>query len=170
MKRIMSPNAAEIKSLVDTALGNQKADLAIVNGDLVNVYTGELIKGWSVAIKGQRIAYVGTDAGHTIGPQTEVIDASGKTLIPGFIEGHTHLLWWYSLEEFIKYAMRGGTTTIITETLEIAFPLGANGIIEFLESAKEQPIKVFGTAPPMPTISPTAEARARVGSRPVPDG
>ena len=160
MKRIMSPSAAEIKSLVNTALGNEKADLAIVNGDLVNVYTGELLKGWSVAIKGERIAYVGNDASHAVGPRTEVINASGKTLVPGLIDGHTHLLWWYSLEEFLKYAMRGGTTTIITETIEIAFPLGYQGIIEFLESAKDQPIKVFATVPPMPTISPAAEARA----------
>jgi adenine deaminase len=140
-------------------LGNEKADLAVVNGDVVNVYTRELLRGWSVAIKGERIAYVGNDASHTIGPQTRVIDASGKTLIPGLIDGHTHL-WLYSLGEFLQYAIRGGTTTIVTETMEIAFPLGDQGVTEFLESAKDQPIKIFATAPSMVTISPAAEARA----------
>lgn len=80
MKRMTSSCEAEIRSLVNVALGNEKADLAVVNGDLVNVYTRELLRGWSVAIKGERIAYVGNDASHTIGPQTRVIDASGKTL------------------------------------------------------------------------------------------
>jgi len=159
MGRIAAPSAAEIRSLVNTALGDEKADLVVVNGDLVNVYTSELLRGWSVAIKGERIAYVGNDASHTIGPQTRVIDASGKTLIPGLIDGHTHLLF-YSLGEFLQYAMRGGTTTIVTETMELAFPLGYQGITEFLASAKGQPIKIFATAPPMVTISPTTEAHA----------
>ncbi|MCL0098459.1 hypothetical protein M1O16_01135 [Dehalococcoidia bacterium] len=55
--------------------------------------------------------------------------------------------------------MRGGTTTIVTETMEIAFPLGYQGVTEFLESAKDQPIKIFATAPPMVTMSPATEAR-----------
>jgi len=160
MRRITAPDAAEIRSLVNVALGNEKADLVVVNGDLVNVYTRELLRGWSVAIKGERISYVGNDASHTIGPQTRVIDASGKTLIPGLIDGHTHLISFYSLGEFLQYAMRGGTTTIVTETTEIAFPLGYQGVTEFLESAKDQPIKIFATAPPMNTISPATEARA----------
>ncbi|MFP3974755.1 MAG: adenine deaminase C-terminal domain-containing protein, partial [Dehalococcoidia bacterium] len=146
---------------MNTALGNEKADLVITNGDLINVYTGELLKGQSVSIKGERIAYVGEDAGHTIGSQTEVIDASGKILIPGLIDGHAHILGFlYSPHEFLRYAMCGGTTTIITETMEIAFPLGHQGIIEFLESVKSQPIKIFATVPSMVTISPSAEAEA----------
>ncbi|MDY6911860.1 MAG: adenine deaminase C-terminal domain-containing protein [Chloroflexota bacterium] len=160
MKQKTSLDADRIRSLTNVALGTEHADLVISSGDLVNVYTGELLKGWSVAIKGERIAYVGNDVSHTVGPETKVIDASGKTLIPGLIDGHTHLLWWYSLEEFLKYAMRGGTTTIITETLELAFPLGIDGITEFLEIADNQPIKIFATAPPMPSLSPIAEALA----------
>jgi len=39
---------------------------------------------------GGRIAFVGSDIAHTIGPETEVINAQGKTLIPGLIDGHTH--------------------------------------------------------------------------------
>ena len=103
---------------------------------------------------------MGNDAGHTIGSHTEIIDASGKTLIPGLIDGHTYLAWYYTLEEFLKYAVKGGTTTIITETVELSFPLGYEGIMEYLESAKDQPIKIFFTVPPMPNISPLAESRA----------
>ena len=34
-------NLLKRTELIETALGNEKADLAIVNGMLVNVYTGE---------------------------------------------------------------------------------------------------------------------------------
>ena len=63
----------ERTALIKTASGSEKADLAIVNGTLVNVYTGELLEGYGVAVKGERIAYTGKDVGRTIGPDTEVV-------------------------------------------------------------------------------------------------
>jgi adenine deaminase len=150
VRKNISPNSEQIKSLVNVALGNEKADLAIINGDVVNVYTGEILMGWAVATKGEWIAYVGEDASHTIGPETTVIDASGKTLIPGFIDGHAHVLHTHcTIDEFLKYVIKTGTTTIISETLDIAFTLGYEGVIDFLESVKDQPIKIFATAPSM---------------------
>ena len=56
-----------------------KADLAIVNCNLLNVYSGELLEGWEVAVKGKMIAYVGKEIRSAIGTKTEVIDAKGKT-------------------------------------------------------------------------------------------
>jgi len=52
--------------LVDVALGRAQADLVIENGRLIDVYSGE-IRAASVAIRGERIAYVGADASHTPG-------------------------------------------------------------------------------------------------------
>ena len=84
---------ADIAALMSVALGREAADLVVTNARLVNVYTAEIEDHRSVAVKGHWIAYVGPDAGHTVGPETEVIDAAGKTLIPGFIEGpHPHRL------------------------------------------------------------------------------
>lgn len=146
--------------LIKVALGEAEADLAIVNGDVVNVYTGEIIKRASVLIKGDRIASVGSDVGKAIGPSTRVIDATGKTLIPGLIDGHTHIDFIFSISEVLRYAIKGGTTTIITETAEMAHAVGYEGIIHFLRSIKDQPIKVFVTAPPMVTLSPVTEEHA----------
>ncbi len=56
--------------LVDVAMGRRSAELVIRNGRWVNVHSGEIIPGTDVAITGGRIAYVGEDAGHTIGEQT----------------------------------------------------------------------------------------------------
>jgi adenine deaminase len=149
-----------MQELVKVALGEAEADLAIVNGDIVNVYTGEVVKGDTVLIKGDKIAYVGKNAGKSIGPATRVIDAAGKTLIPGLIDGHTHLDFIYSLTELLRYAMKGGTTTIITEVSGFVFPLGYQGIIEFLRSARNQPVKIFITAPAMVTVNPAAKEHA----------
>lgn len=142
--------------LIEVALGQEKADLAVVNARLVNVYTGEILDNSSISIKGKWIAAVGNDLEYSIGANTEVIDAGGKTVIPGLIDGHTHLAWLYTAYEFLKYAMNGGTTTIITETME-PFPVsGYDGVVDFLESLKDQPIKIFSTAPFMASISDAA--------------
>lgn len=154
--RSMSPET--IRSLINVALGKEKADLVVKGGNLVNVYTGEIQKGYSVAVKGERIAYVGENASHTIGTDTTVIDASGKTIIPGLVDAHTHMLSIINPPEYIKFAMFHGTTTIITEIQEVAFPLGLRGARFFLDYLREQPIKFFATAPPLVTPSNTARA------------
>lgn len=151
----------KMQGLIKVAVGEAEADLAIVNGAIVNVYTSEVLKGQTVLIKGGKIAYVGKDAGKDIGSSTQIIDATGKTLIPGFIDGHTHIDCQYSISEFLRYAMKGGTTTIITETSNIAFPLkGYRGMVEFINSTKNQPIKIFITVSPMISMSPTAKEHA----------
>ncbi|MFH1350972.1 MAG: adenine deaminase C-terminal domain-containing protein [Pseudomonadota bacterium] len=145
-------NAKEMVKLRSVALGEEKADLAIINGDLVNVYSGELLKGQSVVVKGAWIAYVGPDPDPAIGPDTEVIDASGKVIIPGLIDGHTHMIWYCTPDEFIRYAARGGTTTFITETMELA-GLGYEALLEYLQALEDQPVKIFVTIPPTITLS-----------------
>ncbi len=142
--------------LIQVALGNRKADLVVTGGRLLNVYTGELLENASVSVKGSWIAHVGPDGSHTIGPKTEVIDAAGKVLIPGLIDGHTHLAWLCCVDEFLKHALPGGTTTIITEAME-PFPVaGLDGVVDFLDSLKDQPAKIFATAPFMASISRAA--------------
>ena len=145
------------RQLMGVALGDVQADLAIVNGSIVNVYTGEVIRGDTVLIKGDKVAYVGKNAQQSIGSDTQIIDATGKILIPGLIDGHTHLLnGLYSINEVLRYAIKGGTTTIISESMEFGFSMGYQGILEFLKSARNQPVKVYATAPPMVSISPVA--------------
>ena len=158
MSKLSSRSAVHnMKEVMKVSLGEAEADLAIVNGNIVNVYTGEVLAGDIVLIKGDKIAYVGKNADKSIGSITQVIDATGKTLIPGLIDGHTHLDFIYSVSELAKYAIKGGTTTIITEVSGFVFPLGYQGIIEFLRSARNQLIKIFVTAPSMVTINPAAK-------------
>jgi adenine deaminase len=144
------------ENLIDVALGRTPGDLAIVNARLVNVYTGEILDNQSVCTSGERIACVGPDVGHAIGDGTTVIDAGGATLIPGLIDGHAHIAWLFTAGEFLKYAASGGTTAIVTETLE-AYPVaGIAGVLDFLSSLKDQPIKFFATAAAMVSTSRAA--------------
>ncbi len=143
----------DIKKLMAVSLAQQPADLAVVNARLLNVYTGELLENQAICTCGPWIAYVGENPGKSIGPHTEVVDAAGKTVIPGLIDGHTHLAWMATPDEFLKHIMIGGTTTIVTEVLE-AYPVaGLDGTIELIESLQDQPIKCFCTAPAMVSIS-----------------
>lgn len=151
--RTFQKDEKEIRILMDVAQGKKKASLAVVNARLMNVYTGEYQEEMSVCVRGKWIAYVGTEPEPIIGKETEVIDAGGKTVIPGLIDGHTHLIQLFHPGEFLKYAIKGGTTTIVTETLE-AFPImGLEGVREILRAFKNQPVKIFATAPPMISIS-----------------
>jgi adenine deaminase len=146
----------DLRSLMDVALGKEEADLVIVNAKLINVYTAEILEHYAVAVKGEWIAYVGETPEAFIGPSTEVVDAAGRLLAPGLIDGHAHLAWLFGIEEFLKYAVPGGTTTIITESLEPYPVSGLAGVLDFLASLRDQPIKLFATAPPMVSISTKA--------------
>ncbi|MBU1340919.1 MAG: amidohydrolase family protein, partial [Proteobacteria bacterium] len=141
------------KELINVAAGIQKADLVISNCRILNVYTKELIDDHSICIKDKWIACVSRDAKSRTGPDTKTIDADQMTVIPGLIDGHTHLANYFSAKEFLPYAIAGGVTCLVTETLE-AYPVaGLKGVIDFIESYQNQPVKVFSTAPVM--ISPS---------------
>ncbi|MBU0462390.1 MAG: amidohydrolase family protein [Proteobacteria bacterium] len=141
------------KALMDVAVGTQKADLVISNCRILNVYTGEIMDDHSIYIKDKWIACVSRDETDRTGPNTKVIDAKGMTVIPGLIEGHTHLANYFCAKEFLPHAMTGGTTCIVTETLEAYTVGGLKGVIDFIESYQDQPVKVFSLAPVMISIS-----------------
>lgn len=76
-----------------TQNSSEEADLVIHDA---KVYTVDPQRPWAdaVAIKGDRISWVGDESGAKtkIGPSTRIIDAGGKMLLPGFIDSHFHVL------------------------------------------------------------------------------
>jgi adenine deaminase len=157
-----STSKDKIRELMKVALGEALADLAIVNGDVVNVFTGEVLKGNTVLIKGDTIAYVGRNVVKSIGPSTQVIDAKGKTLIPGLIDSHTHIDEICLVSELVKCALKGSTTTIITEVATIGSLLGYQGVLEFLKATRNQPVKIFTTVPPVVSTSLSTNESAAI--------
>jgi len=146
------------RRLVETALGNEPADLVIQNGTLLDVYTGRLIPERSVAVKGEWIACVGPNASHCIGDDTAVIHADGRLMSPGYIDSHTHISYLFDLSDFLAEAIPGGATTYVTEAENYAFAMGAEGFRMFLEQSRNRPVKIYSLIPPMITVSPASEA------------
>jgi adenine deaminase len=135
-----------VKASLGTTAGDA-ADLVVRGGTLLNVYSGEWLEGWGVAIRGERIVALGPDLSHAIGPGTAVLDAAGKYLTPGLIDGHTHLDNIQSLHEFLHVAIPQGLTTVITELVHATNVAGAAGFRAFLAGMEELPILVYTTAP-----------------------
>lgn len=80
--------ARERARLSAVARADVTADRYIRGGLLLNVYTGEIYPA-NVAIAGERIAYVGLRE-DMVGPRTDFVEATGRTLVPGYIEPHAH--------------------------------------------------------------------------------
>ena len=66
-------------------------DLVLLNGTVITMEAAQK-EASAVAVTNGRIVYVGTDeeARGLAGPETELIDLRGQTLLPGFIESHMH--------------------------------------------------------------------------------
>ena len=135
------------KKLSAVALGREKADMVITNANLINVCTKEIIPNTDVAIVCGRIALV-KDAKHCIGEKTQVIDASGSYLAPGFLDGHIHVeSSMMSVREYAKAVVPHGTTGIYMDPHEICNVLGMDGVKYMIESGKTTPLKNMVTMP-----------------------
>lgn len=141
--------------LINVAQGREKAHLAVLHGTIANVYSGEMLENQGICVWDRWIAYVGPNPDRAVGPETTVIDARGKTVIPGLIDSHTHLAGsLYAPDAFLRCVIPGGTTAVVTETAEPYTVLGHDGVADFMDAFADQPIHAFATAPPIASISP----------------
>ena len=145
-------------NLIDVATGRKTADMVINNGKWVNVHSGEIIENSDVAIVSGRIAYVGSDASHTIGKQTQVIDASGQFLVPGLCDGHMHVeSGMITVTEFARAVIPHGTTTMFIDPHEIANVLGLTGVKLMHDETLDLPINIFVQVPSCVPSAPGLE-------------
>ena len=83
----------------------------------MNVFTGELQERVDVAMSHGRIAYIGS-ADHTIGEGTQVIEANGRFISPGLLDGHMHVeSTMLTVTEFAKAAIVTGTTGVYMDPM-----------------------------------------------------
>lgn len=157
--------------LAKVALGEEPAELVIKNGTLVNVYSGELQEGVDVAISAGRVAFVG-DADYTIGEATRVIDAAGRYIAPGLLDGHMHVeSTMMTVTEFAKAALVKGTTGVFMDPHEIANVFGAEGVRWMHEEGRQLPLKVFTTYPScVPATDGLEDAGASIEVKDVEEG
>jgi adenine deaminase len=148
----------DTKILVDCAMGRVPADLVIRNGRWVCVQSGEMIPDTDVAIKDGRIAAVGPNVHQTIGPDTRVIDAAGRYLVPGLLDGHMHVeSGMLTVGEFVRVALPHGTTGMFIDPHEIANVLGMRGVRLMVDEGALQPVHVFVQVPSCVPSAPGLE-------------
>ena len=147
--------------LIAVAAGREQADRVFRNCKLVNVQTREVLYGWQVAIAEGRFAYVGADASHCIGEDTEIFDVNGRYLIPGLCDGHMHIeSGMLTPAEFAAAVIPHGTTTMFTDPHEIANVLGLEGVRMMHDEALMQPVNIFTQ---MPSCAPSAPGLETTG-------
>lgn len=122
--------ARELASSV--AQGARPADLVLQGGRVVDVFNQRIFAA-DIAVAGDRIALIG-DVESAIGTETQVIDCSGRTLIPGLIEPHFHIGGsQLAVERLAEILVRHGTTALSTCFYEVAIISGVESVEAQLE-------------------------------------
>ena len=135
--------------------------MVVRNAQLVNVHSREVLKDWQVAVVAGRVAYIGPDASHCIGAETDVIDAAGRYLIPGLCDAHMHIeSGMLTPAEFAAAVIPHGTTTMFTDPHEIANVLGLRGVRMMHDEALMQPVNIYTQ---MPSCAPSAPGLETTG-------
>ena len=123
-----------LKRLIDTAAGRIPADLVIRNGIVADVYTGRFIEK-DLAITEGLIAALG-EPGTCKG--SEVFDAQGQYVLPGFIDSHIHIeSSFLSPGELGRLLLPLGTCTIIADPHEIVNVCGIAGLNYMLTASED---------------------------------
>ncbi|AGL03384.1 adenine deaminase C-terminal domain-containing protein [Desulfoscipio gibsoniae] len=140
----MGKTVADMQKIVAVAAGKGAADLYIEGGSLVNVFTGEIYPA-NIAVFQGKIAYVGNSR-KMVGPRTEIIDASGCYLCPGFIEVHTHPWMVYTPATMVEVHLALGTTTFVCDNLFFYAYLGADGFLRIMKALAKLPARLYWVA------------------------
>ena len=169
-----SARAALFLALAAPGIVAQAQNIVITNGRIVDG-TGTVIENGTVVIRDGRIEAV--SAGSTNVSGIEVLDAGGRTIMPGFVEGHRHVITgnpaeW--LEEVAPQQMQdfldAGFTTVLSAidgpAIVTARDMIANGTMAGPRLFTGTFIPVAGADPDAPPAAPGDPARtdpARIG-------
>lgn len=93
-----------------------QGNLLLKGGRIITMREDEIIENGDILIENNRIKAVGPSGSLTVPKNTEVIDVSGKTLTPGFVDTHAHMwpIWGIHKNQVWMYSANlayGVTTT-----------------------------------------------------------
>ncbi len=118
-------------------IASQIRPRALAGGTVADVYTGTWIKA-NVELEDGRIVYVGPRE-----PASEnVLDVSGKVVVPGYIEPHTHPWCLYSPSSLLEVAVPDGTTTLVYDNLFFYLAHGVPGLRSIVDAMNAAPAHV----------------------------
>ena len=130
-----------LRQRIQAASGAKKAELVLKHASIVNVFTCELETA-DIAIEKGCIVGLGQYDGE------REVDLKGKTVCPGFIDGHIHLeSSMVSPADFQQAVMPHGTTAVITDPHEIANVAGTAGIEYMMKYAEVLDLDVYFMLP-----------------------
>lgn len=140
------------QALVEVALGEREADRYIRGGQVLNVFTGELLKE-NIALFRDRIAYVGLSE-KMIGKKTRLVEAPGTILVPGYMDPHAHTDLYFNPATFSEQVVQTGTTSVFSDMHDFANALGLSGVLQVLKDALDYPLTYYlgvpSSSPPVP--------------------
>src|SRR5215207_3888300 len=127
----------ELARRLAVARGDEPANLVIRGARVFSVFTREWLDG-DLAIADGFVAGLGDYDG------TEVLELSGRYLVPGFIDAHMHLESSKLLvDEFARLVLPLGTTAVVADPHEIANVLGTDGVHWLADQCADLPLDVF---------------------------
>jgi len=146
------PTHAELALLRRVAIGQAPADLIVRGGLVLAVHTGEFLHR-DVVISGRHIAAI-TPVGHF--DCDNVIDASGKHVVPTFIDAHLHIEWtMLTPGELARVSIPRGTTTVLTDPDGLANVAGTAGMDFMRETGT--PLRIFEQVSPSTPVNAELE-------------
>ncbi len=162
MENALKTWAESAPRLIAVARGDAPADMVIRKGKWVNVHSREVIPDTDIAIADGRFAYCGPDASAMIGPDTQVIEAQGRYILPGLCDGHMHIeSGMLTVGQFARAVIPHGTTSMFVDPHEVANVLGLRGVRLMHDEALDQPVNVFVQ---MPSCAPSAPGLETTGA------
>ncbi len=142
----MKHTVSNLKELVRAGRATTPSDVVIKGGTLINVMSSEIYPA-DIAIYKDTIVAIGNVEDY-IGESTNIIDATGKYLAPGLIDGHIHSeCSKLSITSYAKAVVPTGTTSMISGLDEYISVSGLEGLQEIFAEIAQSPLKVFWGAP-----------------------
>ena len=128
---------SDLSRRLAVARGDEPADLVVRGGRVLSVFTREWLET-DVAIADGYVAGLGDYQG------VEEHDASGRWVVPGFVDAHMHLESSKLLvDEFARLVLPFGTTTVVADPHEIANVLGTDGVHWLLDACHDLALDVY---------------------------
>jgi len=119
------------------ARGDEPADVVVRGGQVLSVFTREWLDV-DVAVCDGYVAGLGQYEG------LKTIDASGRWVVPGFIDAHVHLESSKLLvDEFARLVVPLGTTAVVADPHEIANVLGTDGVHWLHDLCQGLPLDIY---------------------------
>ncbi|MFA4928996.1 MAG: adenine deaminase C-terminal domain-containing protein [Patulibacter sp.] len=152
--------------LLAVARGDADPDLLITGARVFGAFTREWLDV-DVAIADGRVAALlprdPESEAAVPGSHTTVIDATGRYLVPGFVDAHMHIESSKLLPvELARTIVPRGTTTIVVDPHEIAGVLGTDGVRWMLDACDGLPLDVHAMVPSTVPASPLESPREAI--------